>query len=124
MTEELLINESEISNTDEIKDGVPSKEELLTLFQENLSELADVKALLKDYFDKLKNSHSRELISGPEVQRLLRISKSTLVRYRKSGVIRCLNINNTYRYFSKDVNKFSIQHSASASICVICVLFC
>jgi len=61
--------------------------------------------MLAGYFEKLKksNPHQKELMSGRQVQQCLRISKITLKRYRKSGVLKVLNINNSYRYFSKEV---------------------
>jgi len=65
--------------------------------------------MLSGYFENLKKSHphQQELMTGLQVQQCLRISKSTLKRYRKSGVLRVLNINNSYRYFSEEVREFS-----------------
>ncbi|GEM_PF-2340782 len=85
-------------------EGAPV-EEIISLFQENQSAITEIKIMLSGYFEKLKNanSHSNELMSSRQVQQCLRISKSTLRRYRKSGVLRVMSINNSYRYFSEEV---------------------
>lgn len=99
MTEE---RDSDIETADPGNTGtetrVPDKEEILKLYEENQNELADIKAMLTDYFEKLTKARESGWVSGSKVRQSLKISKSTLRRYRLMGLITFVSINNTYRY--------------------------
>ncbi len=106
MTEE-IINDGEVPGDAPVDETVSSEnpsgtvtdvKKILGLYRENMSDLAEIREMLVDYQEKLLRAERQEWVSANKVMRCLRISKSTLRRYRQTGRIRFVNINNTYRY--------------------------
>ena len=116
-----MINRVDMADKEAATGDNYSIPEMLIDFQQDLSELKQgfEKILVNKQFPGKKQEHDEKWLTGKEVCDMIRISKSTLQRWRKSKEIKFFKLAGKYRYEENDMRQLMRANDRTPSSPVV-----